>query len=107
MKKIPDASTLVHINQYRKDKQNLEKKIGDVDQKIPDISALVTTIVLNTKISEVENRTPANSKYVTTQQFNELTGEKQADLLNKSDFDNKLTSFNRQITSNKTKHLEV
>ena len=25
----------------------------------------------------------------------------------KNDFDNKLTSFNRQITSNKTKHLEV
>ena len=32
---------------------------------------------------------------------------KQADLVNKTDFDNKLTSFNRQITSNKTNHLEV
>ena len=32
---------------------------------------------------------------------------KQADLVNKTDFDNKLTSFNRRITSNKTKHLEV
>ena len=29
-----------------------------------------------------------------------------ADLVNKTDFD-KLTSFNRRITSNKTKHLEV
>ena len=27
--------------------------------------------------------------------------------MNKNNFDNKLTSFNRQITSNKTKHLEV
>ena len=27
--------------------------------------------------------------------------------MNKTDFDNKLTSFNRRITSNKTKHLEV
>ena len=35
-KKIPDAATLIHINQYNTDKQNLEKKIGDVDQKIPD-----------------------------------------------------------------------
>ena len=26
--------------------------------------------------------------------------------MNKNDFDNKLTSFNRLITSNKTKHLE-
>ena len=27
--------------------------------------------------------------------------------MKKNDFDNKLTSFNRRITSNKTKHLEV
>ena len=32
-KKIPDATTLVHINQYNTDNQNLEKKIGDVDKK--------------------------------------------------------------------------
>ena len=32
---------------------------------------------------------------------------KGADLVIKTDFDNKLTSFNRWITSNKTKHLEV
>ena len=30
---------------------------------------------------------------------------KQSDLVNKTDFGNKLTSFNRRITSNKTKHL--
>ena len=34
-KKIPDATTLIHINQCNTDKQNLEKKI-DVDKKIPD-----------------------------------------------------------------------
>ena len=27
--------------------------------------------------------------------------------MNKTDFDNKLTKFNRHIESNKTKHLEV
>ena len=32
-KNIPDASTLIYINQYNTDKQNLEKKIGDVDKK--------------------------------------------------------------------------
>ena len=30
-KKIRDGTTLNHINQYNTDKQNLEKKIGDVD----------------------------------------------------------------------------
>ena len=34
-KKIPDATTLIHINQYNTDKQNLDKKIGDVDKKSP------------------------------------------------------------------------
>ena len=68
---------------------------------------------MNTKISEVHNKIPDNSEYITTQEFNELTAEnfatrrKQADLVNKTDFDNKLTSFNKQITSNKKKHLEI
>ena len=32
---------------------------------------------------------------------------KQANLVTKTDFDNKLKSFNKRSTSNKTKHLEV
>ena len=31
--KIPDATNLIHINQYSTDKQNLEKKIGFVEKK--------------------------------------------------------------------------
>ena len=68
---------------------------------------------MNTKISEVENKIADNFKYITTQEFHKLTAEnfaarlKQADLMNKADFDNKLTSFNRQITSDKTKYLEL
>ena len=134
-KNIPDVPTLIYINQYNTDKQNLETKIGEVYKKIPDVRGLVTITVLNTKISEVENKIPNTSnlvtttvmnteisevqnkipdtaKYITTQEFT-LTAEnfaarlKQADLVNKTDFNNKLTSFNRRITSNKTKHLEV
>ena len=68
-------------------------------KKIPDTSGSVTKTVLNTKISEVENKIPDNSKYNTTQEFNKLTVQnlaarfKQAELVNKNDFDNKLTSF--------------
>ena len=106
--KIYDGNTLFHINQYNTDKQHLEKKIGDVDNKLPDTSCLVTITVLNTKISEVGNKIPDNSKYIATQEFNKLTAEnfaarlKQADLVNKTDFENNLTNFNRRITSNKT-----
>ena len=64
----------------------------------------MTTIVLNTKIIEVENKISNPDKYITTSEFNKL---KQADLVEKTDFDNKITSFNKQITSNKTKLLEV
>ena len=51
--------------------------------------------------------------YITTQELDTLTTEKfaarlkQADLVNKTDFDNKLTSWDKVITSNKTNYLEV
>ena len=73
----------------------------------------MTRTVLNTKISEIENKILDSSKYITTQEFNILTVEneaarlKQADLVNINDFDSKLTSFNEQINSNKTKNLKV
>ena len=31
--KIPDATTLIHINQHSTDKQKLEEKMGDFDKK--------------------------------------------------------------------------
>ena len=37
-KKIPDASSLIYINQYNADNRN-----GDIDKEIPDTSCLVTT----------------------------------------------------------------
>ena len=70
----------------------------------------MTTIVLNTKLSEVENKI---LKYDTTLEFNRLTAGsfasrlKHVDFVNKTDFDNKLMSFKRRIISNKIKHLEV
>ena len=45
-KKTPDATILIYINQCNTGKQNLEKKIGDADKKIPDVSGLVTVTVL-------------------------------------------------------------
>ena len=44
-------------------------------------------------------------KYLTAENF--VARLKQAHLVNKADFDNKLTRFNKRITSNKTKYLEV
>ena len=88
----------------------LNTKISEVENKLPNnSSSLVTTTVLNTKISEVENKITDHAKYITTQEFNKLTAAnfatriKEANFVNKSDFDNKLSSFNKRITSKKTK----
>ena len=35
--KFPDVSTLIQTNQYNTDKHNLEKKIGEVENKILDV----------------------------------------------------------------------
>ena len=71
----------------------------------------MTTTVLNRKISKVENKISNHDKYITTLalEFNRLTAERltQANLVSKNNFDNKLISFNRKITSDKTKYLEV
>ena len=63
-KKIPHASTIIHINQYNTDNQILEKNVRDFDKKIQDASGLVTT-VLN-KLSEAENKIPDTSSLVIT-----------------------------------------
>ena len=52
-------------------------------------------------------------KYLTTPEFNTLAADlfnarlAQANLITKTDFDAKLSSLNRKITSNKSKHLLV
>ena len=53
-KQILDATTLININHKITDKQSLEKKTGDVDKKIPDVSTLVTT----TALTAVKNTIP-------------------------------------------------
>ena len=62
-KKVPDATTLTHINQNNTDKQNLEKK-WKCWKRNTRYDCLVTVTVLNTKISELENKIPNTSSLV-------------------------------------------
>ena len=61
----------------------------------------------------VENKIPNYDKYITTLDFNKLIAEtftarlKESNLGTKIDFDEKRTRFNRKITLNKTKYLEI
>ena len=67
----------------------------------------------DTKISELEKKLIDHNhdKYITTPEFNTLAASvfnarlAQANLVTKIDFVAKLSSLNRKITSNKSKHL--
>ena len=86
-------------------------KISEFEHKIPDNISLVTANFLNTKIIEVRNKIHDHSKYIAAQELKKLTAEKtvarlkQANLVSKTDFDNKLISFNRKSASNKTAYF--
>ena len=69
----------------------------------------------DTKITDIENKLNNHNhdKYVTTPEFNTLAADAfnarlaRANLVTKTDFDAKLSSLHKKITSNKTKHLLV
>ena len=72
-------------------------------------------VVYSTKITDIENKLTNHNqdKYIDTSEFNKLATDvfiarlAQANLITKTDFDAKLSSLNRTITQNKTKHLLV
>ena len=90
--------------------------VNKVEKKIPSTSNLVKKKTnYNTKVTEIENKlnNDNHDKYIDTSKFNTLatnlfnTKIAQANLITKTDFDAKLSSLNRKITQNKSKHLLV
>ena len=84
-----------------------------VENKIPSISGLVKKTDYNTKIPVIENKVNNHNhdKYIATSEFNTLAVNifnvrlAQTNLITKTHFDGKLSSLNRKITANKTKHF--
>ena len=72
--KVLHATALIHIKQFNNNKINLEKNLLTLIEKISDVSALMTTIVLNTKIGEVKNKVPDDAKYTTAPRFIKFAG---------------------------------
>ena len=87
--------------------------MNTVENKIPSIIGLVKKTDCNTKITNIENilNNHNHNKYVATSEFITLAATffnarlAQANLITKTDFDAKLSSLNRNITANKTKHF--
>ena len=78
------------------------------------IKYLVLAVLLktdyNTKVTEIENKfnNHNHDKYITTPEFDVFNARlSRANVVTKTDFDVKLSSFKRKITENKTKHLLV
>ena len=123
--KIPDSSSFVKKTDYNTKITEIEGKILDIsclatktalnttENKIPSINGLVKKTEYNTKITDIENKlnNHNHAKYVGTSEFNTLAANvfnarlAQANLITKTDFDAKLSSLNRTITANKTKHF--
>ena len=95
-KKTPNATTLIHINQHNTDKKKIREKNWRYWYKILDTRGLVTTTVLNTKISEVENKISYISSLVTTTVWNTKISEVEnkipsvSGLVKKTDYDAKI-----------------
>ena len=53
----------------------MEKKIGEVENKIPDVSDLVATAAFNTKVCEAETKTPGIIGLATTSVLNKKIEE--------------------------------
>ena len=85
-----------------------------VENKTPSITGLVKKTNYNTKITDTENKLNNHNhdKYVATLEFNTLAANvfntrlaQEANLITNTDFDAKLSSLNRKIIANKTKHF--
>ena len=88
-------------------------ELNTVENKIPSISGLIKKADYDTKITDIENKDNNHNhdKYFATSEFNTVATNvfnsrlAQANLITKTDFDAKLSSLNRKITANKTKHF--
>ena len=95
--KIPDVSSLA-----------TKTTLTTVANKIPSTSKLIKKADYNTKVTDIKNKLNNHNhdKYITTPEFNILVGgvfnarTAQANLITKTDFDDKLSNLNRKITSN-------
>ena len=86
-----------------------------VENETPDVRSLVKKQFMTQKLVSLKKKLTNHNreKYITTPEFNTSAASvfnarlAQANLITKTDFDAKLSSCNRKITSNKSKHLLV
>ena len=103
------------------DNEATKTVLNVVENKIPSVFNLVKKLTITQKLMNIKRKLLIII-IITTPEFNKLTAKafagrlKQPNLaskcditnfVNKTDFDNKLSDFNKRINSNKTKHVLV
>ena len=89
--------------------------LTNIENKIASVSDFVKKTDYNIKITDIENKlnNHNHAKYIDTSELNRLAADVfnerlvQANMITNTDFDAKLSSLNRKITQNKSKHLIV
>ena len=114
--KIPDASDFVKKTNFNAKVTEVEGKIPNitglatsssltaVENKITDVNSLVKKVDYDTKISNIEKKIADHNhdKYITTSEFNTMAANvfsarlAQANVITKTDFDNKLSGINKK-----------
>ena len=106
-KKIPDVSDLVK-------KTDFNAKITEVEGKIPNITGLAKSSALTAvEIPDIQKKITNHNhdKYITTPEVNTMAASvfnarlAQANVITKTDFDAKLSTLNKKITTKKKQDI--
>ena len=95
-----DTTGFVLKTTYDTDKLELEKKTSDAVKKFPDTCDLAKKTDLNTKITEIENKTPSISSLATTSALTAVENKipDVSSLVKKTDYDTKTSDIKKKIT---------
>ena len=85
----------------------------EIDNKVVNVTSLVTNGTLNAKVAEIENKTPGSTGLATKKNFNPTFTEIEkkishvTEFMKKTDFFIKLIKISIRVTSHKIKQIKV
>ena len=90
-----DTTKFILKTTYDTDKSGLEKKISDVDKKIPDTSSLVEKTDYSFKITEIEGKIPSISGLATNSALTAVENKipNVSNLVKKADYNTKINTI--------------
>ena len=96
---------MLHVNRLVTNTA-FDTKIGEVEDKISDVSGLLTNTAFNTKSGRVEKNTDHN-KYIATNEFNNCSGAIFDEKKSKSVTNTDLANVKQRAHENKKRKIRV